>query len=77
MSPIIRGVLVGAGVTAACLVVLWLSLVAGTWLAVETATGSPTSGRLFGGLVLAGAAIVLAKGLALLARDLRQAERRR
>ena len=77
MSPIIRGVLLGAGVAAACLVVLWLSLVAGTWLAVEAATGSPMSGRLFGGLVLAGAAVLLARGLALLARDLRQPERRR
>lgn len=76
MNPIVRGVLVGAGVAATCLAALWLSVVGGTWLAVEASTGSPTSGRLFGGLVLAGAAIVLARGLAL-ARDLRQPERRR
>ena len=76
MSPIIRGVLVGAGVAAACLTALWLSLVAGTWLAVESATGSPTPGRLGGALVLAGAAVLLARGLALLVDDLRSERRR-
>ena len=75
MSPIIRGVLVGAGVAATCLGALWLSMVAGTWLAVESATGSPTPGRLFGGLVLAGAAVLLVRGLALLVDDLRHPER--
>ncbi len=77
MSPILRGVLLAAGVAAACLVTLWFSVTAGMWLAVESATGSPMSGRLFGGLVLAGAAVLLAKGLALLTRDLGQPERRR
>lgn len=75
MSPLLRGVLVGAGVAATCLATLWLSLVAGTWLAVSAATGSPAPGRIVGALVLAGALAVVARAVALLTGDLRRVKR--
>jgi hypothetical protein len=76
MSPLLRGVLVGAGVMAACLLALWFSLVGGTWLAVTAAAGSVSS-RIVGALVLAAGVGALAGSVRLLAGDLRRPERRR
>ena len=76
MRPAVRGVLVGAGVMAACLAALWLSVVGGTWLAIATASGSAAAGRIAGGLVLAGALVILARAVSLLVGDLRPERRR-
>lgn len=77
MKPLVRGVLVGAGVAAACLCALWLSLLAGTWLAVNATTGTVALGHIVGALVGVGALALLGGAVLLLADDLRQAGRRR
>jgi hypothetical protein len=77
MRPVVRAVLVGAGVLAACLLALWASLMAGTWLAINATAGTVPLGRIAGALVGVGALALLGGAVLLLADDLRQAGRRR
>jgi len=78
VSPLTRGILVGAGVAAACLLALWCSLVAGTWLAINTAPRGPVTGsQVVAGVILAVTLVILARAVQLLVADLREPEQHR
>jgi hypothetical protein len=79
MSRLLRGVLLAAGAAAVCLAALWLSVVAGVWLALHATTGvgSATTTRLVTVAVLAVAIAIVVRAVTLLAGDLHDLGRRR